>query len=296
MTNWYIFEKRRISRRLCVALRDNVVNIAQLVYDFASNTAVFEQGRDMRFSANLGFLWNDRPLPKAIHAAAQAGFDAVECHWPYEVDPADVHAALKATGLPMLGINTRRGDGSFGLSALPHKVSQARAAIDEAIAYAEAIDARAIHVMAGMAQGSDAHATFVENLRYASHATRRTLLIEPLNTHDAPGYFVRTTAQALDILAELNLPNVKLMFDCYHVQRTEGDVITHLRRALPSIGHIQFAGAPHRGHPLDSELDYRFVFKEIHRLGYPAPLGAEYKPDGATGDSLAWMSALRDVN
>ena len=63
-----------------------------------------------RFSANLGFLWNDRPLADAIHAAKAAGFDAVECHWPYDQDIDAVKAALQATGLSMLGLNTVRGN------------------------------------------------------------------------------------------------------------------------------------------------------------------------------------------
>lgn len=78
----------------------------------------------MKFSANLGFLWNDRSLPDAIHAAAAAGFDAVECHWPYDTPAAEVRAALEDTGLPMLGLNTRRGDvsaGENGLAALPRR-------------------------------------------------------------------------------------------------------------------------------------------------------------------------------
>ena len=67
-----------------------------------------------RFSANLGFLWNDRPLAYAIHAAKAAGFDAVECHWPYDQDINAVKAALLATGLSMLGLNTVRGNVAAG--------------------------------------------------------------------------------------------------------------------------------------------------------------------------------------
>ena len=105
-----------------------------------------------KFSANLGFLWADLPLPDAIRAARNAGFDAVECHWPYETDPKLVNAALAETGLQMLGLNTTRGDplnGENGLSALPNCQSEARAAIDQAIAYATAICCANIHVMAG---------------------------------------------------------------------------------------------------------------------------------------------------
>ena len=64
----------------------------------------------VKFSANLGFLWTDKTLPEAIKAAGEAGFDAVECHWPYEYDASQIADILAETGLPMLGLNTRKGD------------------------------------------------------------------------------------------------------------------------------------------------------------------------------------------
>ncbi|MYF90367.1 MAG: isomerase, partial [Boseongicola sp. SB0676_bin_33] len=91
----------------------------------------------MKFSANLGLLWADRPLPAAIRAAKAAGFDAVECHWPYDARAADVRTALEETGLSMLGLNTMRGNpGESGLAALPGRKDEARAAINQAISYA----------------------------------------------------------------------------------------------------------------------------------------------------------------
>ncbi|MEM1427826.1 MAG: TIM barrel protein [Pseudomonadota bacterium] len=250
----------------------------------------------MRFSANLGFLWADRPLPAAIHAAAEAGFDAVECHWPYNTPPESVRAALESTGLPMLGLNTIRGAaGENGLAALPGRESAARAAIDEAIAYADAVDARAIHVMAGFADGAEAHRVFLENLGYACGATPRTILIEPLNRHDAPGYFLQTTDQAMRVIHAVGAANLKLMFDCYHVGRTEGDVLTRLETLLPSIGHIQFASVPDRGPPTESELNYDAIFRRIEELGWPHPLGAEYRVIGATDESTEWLSRWQDA-
>jgi len=246
-----------------------------------------------RFSANLGFLWSELSLPNAIRAAKAAGFDAVECHWPYDTSPAEIKAALEETGLPMLGLNTSRGDlskGENGLAALPDRQADARAAIDEAIAYADAIDAGAIHVMAGFAQGSEAHATFVENLRYAcAQADKHTILIEPLNRHDAPGYFLHTTDQARTIIAEVGAANLKLMFDCYHVGRTEGDLITRLTDLQPIVGHIQFASVPSRGAPDTGEVNYPWVFAEIAKLGWTQPLGAEYRPNGPTEATLGWL-------
>ena len=250
----------------------------------------------MSFSANLGFLWADRPLPEAIRAAKAAGFEAVECHWPYDVPTEAVTAALQETGLRMLGLNTRRGDvtgGENGLSALPGREEDARAAIDEAIAYAVAISTPNIHVMAGFAEGGNAHETFVENLRYACEKAAPhgiTILIEPLNKYDAPGYFLTTTDQALAVIADVGTTNLKLMFDCYHVQLMEGDLTHRIEALLPSIGHIQFASVPDRGAPDHGEVNYTHIFSTIARLGYDAPLGAEYKPGGDTDATLSWMN------
>lgn len=252
-----------------------------------------------RFSANLGFLWANLSLPDAIRAAGAAGFDAVECHWPFDTPSAEVRLALEEAGVPMLGLNTRRGDvaaGENGLAALPGREAEARAAIDEALAYANAVDAACVHVMAGVANGTQAERTFLANLRYASEAASeggRTILIEPLNWVDAAGYFLNTTAQAADLIGTLGAPNVRLMFDCYHVGRTEGDVSARLHALWVLIGHIQFAAVPDRGAPDHGEVDYKTIFAEIASLGWDAPLGAEYKPDGPTETTLGWMARLR---
>ncbi len=249
----------------------------------------------MLFSANLGFLWADRPLPEAIRAAKAAGFDAVECHWPFDVPAADVLAALHEAGLSMLGLNTRRGaTGENGLSALPGRKDEARAAVDEALAYAAVTDTANVHVMAGFAQGPEAEAAFVDTLRYACEAAgSRTILIEPLNRYDAPGYFLTTTTQAEAIITKVGAPNLKLMFDCYHVQLTEGDVTHRLERLMPIIGHVQAASVPDRGAPDHGELDHAHIWAVLKRLGWQAPVGAEYKPGGDTEATLGWLSALQ---
>ena len=199
----------------------------------------------------------------------------------------------------MLGLNTRRGDvaaGENGLCALPEREADARRAIDEAIAYAGAIGARAVHVMAGRASGADAHAAFCTNLRHAcaeAGASGIDVLIEPLNHYDAPGYFLSTTAQAAAIIRELALPNLRLMFDCYHVQIMEGDVTRRLSALLPLIGHVQIASVPDRGAPDHGELDYGHVLRHLRGIGWTAPVGAEYRPGGDTGASLGWLARLR---
>ncbi|MDW4498794.1 TIM barrel protein [Sulfitobacter sp. D35] len=253
----------------------------------------------MKFSANLGLLWTDRSLPDAIRAAKTAGFDAVECHWPYVVPTSETVAALEETGLTMLGLNTSRGDvaaGENGLAALPGRGTEARAAVDAAIVYAAATGTRNIHVMAGFSEGREARDTYIANIEYACDAAAAhgvTILIEPLNRYDAPGYFLTTTTQAADIIKTVGAGNLKLMFDCYHVQLMEGDVSHRLERLMPQIGHIQIAAVPDRGAPDHGELDYRHILGVLHDLGWDAPIGAEYKPGGDTDASLGWLDDLR---
>lgn len=246
-----------------------------------------------KFSANLGFLWAELPLPDAIRAAAKAGFDAVECHWPYDIPAADISAALVETGLVMLGLNTIRGaDGENGLCALPNRKQAAKASIDQALDYAINTGTKAVHVMAGFSDAPNAHSTFVENLLYACERAQPhaiTILIEPLNHHDAPGYFLQTTTQALDIINAVNHPALRLMFDCYHVQIMEGDLTRRLQHCLPHIGHIQFASVPDRGTPDHGEVNFCHIFDHIKDLGYTAPLGAEYKPSAPTEQTLGWL-------
>ncbi|RWC97522.1 MAG: isomerase [Mesorhizobium sp.] len=252
----------------------------------------------MKFSANLGFLWSDRSLPEAIRAAGAAGFDAVECHWPFDTPASATKAALEDAGLSMLGLNTRRGNtgaGENGLAALPGRQAEARSAIDEAIAYATEIKASAVHVMAGNCSGPRARAAFTENLLYACDAAGDaiTVLIEPLNHYNAPGYFLGTTSQAMDILREVGRPNLKLMFDCYHVQIMEGDVTRRLVSLFPFVGHIQIASVPDRGEPDHGELDYTHVLPRIAELGWVAPIGAEYLPQGGAKPDLSWLARHR---
>lgn len=252
------------------------------------------------FSANLGFLWNELPLPDAIRAAKSAGFDAVECHFPYETAAQDVVDALRETGLEMLSLNTARGDltkGETGLAALAWRKSEARAAIDEALAYAEQTGTRNIHVMAGIASGETARQVFIDNLDYAANKAARidcTILIEPLNSYDMPGYFLQTTSQAKSIIDTLAKANLKLMFDCYHVQLMEGDLSHRIEKLGPVIGHVQIAGVPDRCEPDAGEIWYPHIFQVLRQIGFSGPVGAEYRPRNDVESGLGWLEKLRN--
>lgn len=151
-------------------------------------------------------------------------------------------------------------------------------------------DRAAIHVMAGFSDGDEARQTFERNLACANSQTNRTVLIEPLNRHDAPGYFLGTTDQALAIIKRVDAPNLRLVFDCYHVGRTEGHVMTGLTDLLTVIGHIQFASVPDRGAPDHGELNYKAIFAHIASLQWDVPVGAEFIP--GSEQVFSWRKLL----
>ncbi|WP_223385597.1 hydroxypyruvate isomerase family protein [Oricola cellulosilytica] len=239
-------------------------------------------------------------MPDAIRAAAAAGFGAVECHFPFDFPPAVLRFALADSGIPMLVLNTRPGDpvaGDFGVCAVPGREDEAQAAIDEAIAYASAIKCQAVHVMAGKTDGSaKAERSFRRNLDHAcAHGAGAGLriLIEPINTIDVPGYHLSSMDRAADIVKALGHNNLRILADCYHLQRMGVDPVSEIRRHLPLIGHIQIAAAPDRGEPDRGEIDYRVVAAALRDMGYGGYLGAEYRPRGTTEDGLGWMTIFR---
>lgn len=253
----------------------------------------------MTFSANLGFLFTEHALPDAVRAAKAAGFAAVECHFPFAHDTGDVKAALEDTGLAMLALNTMPGDlsvGDFGLAAVPGREADARAAIAQAVAYAEAVDARNIHVMAGRTDGrAAADAAYRANLAYAcdlAAETGKTILIEPINHRDVPGYHLSIVEDGARLIEAMGRDNLRLMVDCYHTQIMQGDLTRRIERHLPLIGHIQIAAVPDRGEPDAGEVHFPNLVAAIRDAGFTAPIGAEYKPRGKdTAAGLGWLAA-----
>ncbi len=155
-----------------------------------------------------------------------------------------------------------------------------------------------IHVMAGMVAEADrkkARRAYVANMAWAAEEAAksgRTIVSEPLNSRDRPGYFISRSDEAAAMIREIGHPALKLMFDVYHVQIMEGDVTKRLERHFDIIGHVQIAAVPSRHEPDEGEINFEHVFDTLQRLGYKGYIGCEYKPRGKTEDGLGWMKAL----
>ena len=124
-----------------------------------------------KFSANLGLLWTEFSQIDAIYKAKESGFDAVEFQFPYQYEAKEIKKALDEVQLPVMGINTVKGNvekGDNGLLAVPSRVSEAKEAILQAFEYAKIIKAKNIHAMAGVTDlSTKSLVTFIDNLKFA---------------------------------------------------------------------------------------------------------------------------------
>ena len=254
-----------------------------------------------RFSANLGFLFQEVGFFDRFDAAARVGFRGVEHGSPYEAPPEDIAARLQACGLEQVLCNLPPGDparGERGVAALPGREEVFAECVERALTYGRALSCRCLHAMAGTPPAGvsrqDCEAVYVRNLRWAAGALKPhgiRLLIEPLNTRDNPGYFLTTTAQARQIIERVGSDNLFLQMDLYHCQVMRGDLAEEIKAHLPLIGHFQIAGNPGRHEPSIGEINYPYLFDLIDDLGYTGWVGCEYRPRADTVAGLGWGRA-----
>jgi len=268
-----------------------------------------------RFAANLSMMYAELPFLERFAAAAQDGFKGVEFLFPYEWPAEQLADLLQRHGLQQVLFNAPPGgldsasfgaawaQGMRGTAALPGREVEFRAGVTLALHYAKALQCPRIHCMAGvLPQGTDpvqAQATFESNLRWAAQAAAEqntSLLIEPINTRDMPGYFLHHQAHAHQTVARVGAASLQVQMDLYHCQIMEGDVAMKLRQYLPAgrVGHVQIAGVPDRHEPDRGELHYPYLFEVLDELGYTGWVGCEYRPrlgtaQGATRAGLGWL-------
>lgn len=248
-----------------------------------------------RFAANLTFLFTELPMLERFAAARRAGFDGVEVLFPYDLAAPELASAAQSAGVEFVLMNTpppNWAGGPRGFAAVPGGEDRFRRDFDRALRFAQALRCRHIHVMAGRAEGEAAHRTLVENLRWAcARAPHASLLIEPINPGDMPGYFLTDFDQAADLIDEVAAPNLGLQFDAYHAHQITGDTLSCWDRHGPRARHIQIAGAPGRHEPRGGEIDFAEFFRRVDASGYRGWVAAEYMPATTTEAGLRWLRA-----
>lgn len=252
-----------------------------------------------RFAANLSMLYTEHAFLDRFAAAAADGFSGVEFLLPYDFAPEAIASQLQAHGLEQVLFNLPPGDwnlGERGMACHPGREAEFAASVETALRYARVLGCRRLHAMSGVAPShvttAQARDTLVANLRTAARrvaAEGITLLIEPINNRDIPGYFLNYQQQAHDLVADVGEPNLQVQMDFYHCQIMEGDLIRRLQRHVQGVGHVQIAGVPDRHEPDLGEVAYPAVFAALDGAGYSGWVGCEYRPAGNTREGLGWL-------
>lgn len=252
----------------------------------------------LKLAANLSFLYQDIPFLDRFQAAAKDGFKGVEYLFPYEWTASELLGLINDNGLTQVLFNASAGDwkaGERGLASLSGREQEFRDSIFLALEYATALQCSQVHVMAGLRDETTSFSEQLEiyqrNLSFAAEecAKRKVVaLIEPINSKDMPGFFLQDVAMAASILDTVNHSNLKIQFDIYHVQRTNGDICRHFLANADNIGHIQIANPPHRYEPDNGEINFSYIFDLLKSKGYSGWIGCEYKPSTTTSQTLEW--------
>ena len=246
------------------------------------------------------------PVMQALEAVAQAGFDTCDNFpWRDEAEFATYVEGIRRfdLGAGVLVVNKHPDVNALGCSLNnPADRDGFLRELSRCAAAAHVVGCERLELLSGNTMDGVPHEeqmrTAVETLRAAVpllERNRMTAVVEMLNSSEEhPGYFLDSTRQALDLIERVGSPRVKLLFDIYHVQLGEGNIIRKLRQYIDAIGQIHFADAPGRHEPGTGEINFRNVFKAIYELGdrYPGYVTAEYQPTDYSFRDLELIAEL----
>ena len=246
-----------------------------------------------KLAVNLTMLFTEYPFLERFDRAAEAGFRMVEFMFPYDEPVAAVREAIERNGLDLVLFNLPAGDwaaGDRGIAAQPGREEEFRDGVTKALEYIVVLRPPMINCLVGKLDSVAGNSeTLVSNVRYAAdslRATGTTLLVEPVNSHDVPGFALPDTQSALDLIAAAERDNLGLQFDIYHAMRMGEDATAFIRDHGAEISHIQIADVPGRHQPGTGEIDFHELFDVIDNSGYAGVVSLEYIPQGRTEDGF----------
>jgi hydroxypyruvate isomerase len=260
----------------------------------------------MKYGVCLEMVFTDRPFLERIARVAETGFRFAEM-WFIDgtfngancsgdpKDPDAVRQAAENAGVSITNTVVGSPDGSLGGGLIdPARRDEWLARLRDTLAFNSAAGIPATIVctgndVPGMSRTQMLDAV-VEHLKPTAELAAKagvTLLLESLNTRvDHAGYFLDSSDTGAAICRAVSSPNLKLLFDCYHMQIMQGDLMSHIRGVIDVIGHFHSAGVPGRNELFAGEIDYPFVVRQLETLGYDGVFAMEYTPTLDTSDSL----------
>lgn len=236
-----------------------------------------------RFAVNLELWWTELPFLDRIRRAAELGFPAIEL-WDWRGKDVDRIAELcRALSLEVAQF-TAWGFAPGLNDPANHDAFEAEVAT--ACRVARRLGARHATVVGGDdrpgVSRAEMHRQIAAGLERAAPVAEAhdvTLILEPMNVRvDHPGHCLWGSPDALAICRAVGSTHVKLNWDLYHMQISEGDLCGRLREGFDQVGYLQLADHPGRHEPGTGEIAYARVLREAHALGYRGYVGLECRP------------------
>ncbi|WP_420143034.1 hydroxypyruvate isomerase family protein [Sphingobium sp.] len=248
-------------------------------------------------SACIEWLFKDDAPDFAdrIRAASAAGLNAVEFHLWDDKPIDDIRAALDETGVTLTSfcVGPRRS------LVDPAQHEEFLAAVKATLAVAQTLGRPPLVIASGFTRDGvsldEQRAEAVKALKQAAALAEEAgviLVLEPLNTIVShPGMFLSSTTLALDIIDEVDSPNLRLLYDVFHSNVMGEDMEQVLNGRIHLVQHVQFADNPGRNEPGTGTIDWRDTVSKLRALGYDGGVGLEYQPTMPTIQSIASVRA-----
>ena len=234
----------------------------------------------MRLCVAIPCFFRSTPFEEAIETVASLGYDAAETYDWTALHMSSAKAALEKNGVELLSMCTTE----FRMTDPAYRTEWLRG-LRESCRAARELRVKRLITQVGPDTGApreEQRRAIVETLRLAIPILEEygvTLMPEPLNTLvDHKGYYLTAAAEAFSILREVDHPLVRLVFDIYHQQISEGNILPNLLPNLPLVAHLHAAGHPGRLEPWLGESDYRVILSRLSQAGYAGACGLEYRP------------------
>ena len=242
----------------------------------------------MRYCVPIPCFFGKMDFCEAIKTVKSLGFDAAETYSWQNLDLDKVRGTCQDTGVELLSMCTTE----FNMTD-PAKRQAWLEGLAVSCKAAKQVGVKRLITQVGQDTGAERaiqHESIVAALTAAKpilEDTGVTVMIEPLNTYvNHPGYYLWSSAEAFEIVRQVDHPLVKVVYDIYHQQVMEGNIIPSVTGNLDCIAHLHSAGHPGRHELQYGENDYRVIFEAVDKAGYQGACGLEYNPLMPPEDSL----------
>ena len=242
----------------------------------------------MKLSLCVNSATGNLERTEAMRLAKKLGFSAVEFWEGQDFDLASYKATLDECGLTLACMGMGRG------LVDPATRPQFLADLKASLANAKALGAKTIIATTGDelpgVPREQQHQSIVDGLKEAAKIVAGTgikIVLEPLNVLvNHAGYYLYSSAEAFEIIRKVGSPDVTVLFDIYHQQISEGNLIANITANIDLIGHFHLAGNPGRNEPYIGEINYQEIFAAIDATPYSGYAGLEFWPKGNIEESL----------